>query len=59
MADYEKVAAQLADLDIGMLFLNAGGAQPAPFIDLSAVEVESIVNLNTIHPVYLLKALLP
>ena len=40
------------------MVLNAGWAQYGPFVDLSYSEVETQVNINALHPIYLLKVLL-
>lgn len=42
-----------------MLLLNAGWAVMAPFNDLTPQEVEQTVTINALHPIYLIKALLP
>jgi hypothetical protein len=34
--EYEQIAKQLRDIDIGMLFLNAGWTCVGPFKDLTA-----------------------
>jgi len=46
------------DIDISMLFLNAGWSKLSKFENLSNQEVESIVTLNAKHPLYLSKVLL-
>ena len=56
--EYEILANELRDIDIGMLFLNAGWTCVGPIKDLTSSEVEEIVTVNAIHPVYLCKALL-
>ena len=58
-APYAKVAEQLSDIDIAMLFLNAGYTQRGPYKDLYPHEIETIVNVNLIHVVYLMTALTP
>ncbi len=57
--EYSKVAAQVADIDIGMLILNAGSLTISKFSILSPQELESQINLNALHVVYLAKALMP
>ena len=56
--DYEPIAASVKDIDIGMLFLNAGWGQMSPFMDLRPEEIEQIVTINALHPCYLTKVLL-
>ena len=56
--DYANIAEQLKDIDIGMLFLNAGIAVMGPFKDLYPKEIEEMVTINALHPIYLCKALL-
>jgi short-subunit dehydrogenase len=57
--EYSKVAAELADIDVGMLVLNAGALTISKFSILSPEELESQINLNALHVVYLAKALMP
>ena len=42
-----------------MLVLNVGGGGPGLFMEKSLEEIENQVTSNTIHPIYLLKQLLP
>jgi 17beta-estradiol 17-dehydrogenase / very-long-chain 3-oxoacyl-CoA reductase len=56
--EYEPIASKLKDIDIALLFLNAGWTMMGPFIDLRPEEIQEIVTVNAIHPVYLLKVLL-
>ena len=57
ISEYENIAAQLKDIDIGMLILNAGWQQAAPFLDLRPDLIEYTVNINAVHPAYLSKVL--
>jgi len=57
--DYERIASELKDIDIGLLFLNAGWGRPGPFKDLRGSEIQYMTTLNVLHPIYLCKALLP
>lgn len=57
--EFAKVAKEVADIDIGMLVLNAGAMLMGDFKQLSPEEIESQVNLNGLQPIYLAKALLP
>ena len=59
MQQYNDLVAKsgLAELDIGVLCLNAGVRSLAP-IDLSSDDdYEAVWNVNGLHVVYLLKAL--
>jgi 17beta-estradiol 17-dehydrogenase / very-long-chain 3-oxoacyl-CoA reductase len=56
--DYQVIADQLRDIDIGLLILNAGWTLMGPFKDLTPQEIEQTVTINALHPIYLLKALL-
>ena len=57
--DYkEKIASKLINLDVCMLFLNAGSAQMGKFADIDESSVEDIMTVNAIHPMYLAKALI-
>lgn len=40
-----------------MLVLNAGFAEALPLVELEGHEVESMVNINALHVVYTVKAL--
>ena len=56
--DYKEIIAnKLKDIDIAMLFLNAGVAQMGSFADIDESSVEDIMNVNALHPMYLAKAL--
>ena len=39
-AEYERIASELADIDIAMLFLNAGWGLMGPFKDITGIETE-------------------
>ena len=54
----EHIAAKISDLDIGLLFLNAGFAMGGPFTDVTENEVSKVVTVNTLHPVFLLKTVI-
>ena len=57
--EYEDIiAAKLRDIDIGLLFLNAGIGGFVPFENQENSSIEEIVNVNAIHPIYLSKVLL-
>ncbi len=56
--EYAKMAEKIRDIDVAMLFLNAGWACMGPFKDLTPQEIEETVTINALHPVYLSKALL-
>jgi short-subunit dehydrogenase len=58
--DYKEViGAKLKDIDIALLFLNAGVGQMGLFADLDEKSVEEMMKVNALHPMYLAKALLP
>ena len=54
-----NVADLIKDLDISLLFLNAGGSTPGAFADLLDSEIERQYRVNVMQPIYLTKALLP
>ena len=56
--EYELIAEKVRDIDVSMLFLNAGWVCMGPFKDLTPNEIEETVTINALHPVYLCKALL-
>lgn len=55
--DYEKVASQLKDIDVGILVCNAGFGHMGPFKDIKASDVERLHSVNGTHVVYLIKAM--
>lgn len=56
--DYQlKIGKGLQNLDIAMLFLNAGQFSPGNFVDLPNNVVESTVAVNALHPIYTAKVL--
>lgn len=60
MAQYKGlVARELADLDIGILCLNAGCMVQGPVDLVSDADFERVFGLNALHVVYLTKALQP
>ena len=61
MQEYHELikASKLHEIDIGLVFLNAGCVAIGPFDLLSDEQVESSVRVNALHPVYLAKAFLP
>ena len=59
IGDYQRlIADQVKDIDIAMLFLNAGYCQIGAFVDLTQEEVERTVSVNTLHPIFTAKVLL-
>jgi short-subunit dehydrogenase len=47
--DYKtKIGDALKDIDIGMLFLNAGYGQCGPFADITNMDVQKICNVNAL-----------
>lgn len=57
----EKIADKLSDIDIAMLFLNAGcssGAEIPGIKGTPAEEIQRVVTVNVLHPTYLCKVLL-
>lgn len=57
IAQYEKIAEQLRDIDVAMLILNAGVAQMAPFKDIPVQYLEETVNVNALQPAFLTKTM--
>jgi len=57
--DYQRVIGdKLKDIDVAMLFLNAGWLLMGPFMDLTNDEIEQTINVHILHPVYLSKVML-
>jgi short-subunit dehydrogenase len=60
LEDYNQIYfPQLENKDIGIVVLNAGWGSPALFSNLTGQDVERTVNINVLHVVYSIKALLP
>ena len=58
--DYKKVVEyEMEFYDIGVLALNAGVGTMGPFEELTDKEVESIVNVNALHVIYMTKIMVP
>ena len=58
--DYQNdIADQVKDIDIAMVFLNAGVGQVGAFNEISPQDVERICRVNALQPLYLTKVLLP
>ena len=58
IGDYQtKIGDKLKDIDIGMLFLNAGYALPGAFADLTNMDVQQMCNINSLQPIYTAKVL--
>eukprot|EP00351_Strombidinopsis_sp_SopsisLIS2011_P006094 CAMPEP_0116875968 /NCGR_PEP_ID=MMETSP0463-20121206/8048_1 /TAXON_ID=181622 /ORGANISM="Strombidinopsis sp, Strain SopsisLIS2011" /LENGTH=125 /DNA_ID=CAMNT_0004522379 /DNA_START=378 /DNA_END=755 /DNA_ORIENTATION=- len=55
---YAKIAEEIKDLDIAMLYLNAGVQGYGPLEIMEPKEIQDIVTVNALHPIYLAKALL-
>lgn len=58
IADYRELVQQLNGLDVGYLALNAGVGSGGPFEKSADGAVEDTLILNTLHVVYLTKAML-
>jgi short-subunit dehydrogenase len=58
MSEYNTLAKELSSLDIAMLDLNAGVLEISEFSDMADENLESMLNCNALHPIYLTKALL-
>ena len=54
----EIIGNKVKDLDIAMLFLNAGIAQMDCFADLDESSVEDLMTVNAMQPMYLAKVLI-
>ena len=49
----------MTNYDIAILINNAGISFDGPFEEMKNKEVENIVNVNCLHPMYLTKVALP
>jgi len=54
----ELIADKVRDIDIGMLFLNAGTIVCGPFKDLYPEHIENSVTINALQPMYTTKVLI-
>jgi len=54
---YHEIANQMADMDIAMLYLNAGYAYVGPLHLINDNQCQDQVTLSALHPLYLTKAL--
>jgi short-subunit dehydrogenase len=60
IAEYREIVAKnVAHLDIAMVFLNAGTLIPGNYVGQSDKQVETVYRMNTLHGIYMTKALLP
>lgn len=58
ISDYkEKIGDALKDIDIAMLFLNAGFIRVGPFQGITNQAVENDVTCNALQPIYTMKVL--
>ena len=56
--DYEdKIGKELKEIEIAMLYLNAGYLQMGGFSDVSHNEIEQMTAVNTLQPIYTFKVL--
>jgi short-subunit dehydrogenase len=54
----EQIGDKLDDIDIGMLFLNAGYIRVGPFAEIGAEHIERTVAINALSPIYTTKVLI-
>ena len=57
-SEYEESFRFTKKYDIGLLINNAGINFEGPFEKMSMKEVQDIVNVNMLHPIYLTKVIL-
>ena len=57
LEEYDKLAAELADLDVALLILNAGYCVFGPLEELNTSEVESLIQVNAVQISYFTKAM--
>jgi short-subunit dehydrogenase len=58
MSEYNTLAEELKSLDIAILDLNAGVLEMSEFSAMSDESLETMINCNALHPLYLTKALM-
>ena len=57
--DYKtKIADQVKDIDIAMLFLNAGYFQCGAFVNQTDEDIQATVSVNAVQPIYTAKVLI-
>jgi len=54
----ELIGDALKDVDIAMLYLNAGLAQIGAFTDITDMDVHRQVSVNAVQPIYCTKVLI-
>ena len=57
--DYKKnILAQISDIDVAMVFLNAGMIHRGHIANIEDNKLEDIIRTNALHPIYLCKVML-
>jgi len=57
--DYRSIVhTELSKLDVGILVLNAGIAKISSFRDLKNTEVQALLSVNAIHPIFMMKCMM-
>lgn len=56
--DYSRILAPLKELDVAMVFANAGLMDIGPFTEASGKRMEQIIHINTFQPTFVVKVLL-
>ena len=55
----ELIADKVRDIDVAMVYLNAGYAQPGAFEQVTLNDIQKMVNVNTLQPIYCAKVMTP
>lgn len=58
MSEYTALADQLNDIDVAMLFLNAGQGFIGEFKNMDDAYLEELMQSTCLHPIYLIKAMM-
>ena len=59
IAEYTELTSKIAHLDIGVLITNAGTVNMGPFRDITPEDIQMVMNLDALHPLYLARTLMP
>lgn len=57
--EYQQIIGdRLKEVDVALLFLNAGTSTMGPFVQVPAKRIDEIVKVNAVHPIFTAKVLI-
>jgi len=59
LSDYKELVQKFEGLDVGMLILNAGIMSRGEWKNIDGNELDRTLHVNAVHPMYLMKTMLP